>query len=509
MFDRPVMLMILDGFGINNNIEGNAIKQCQLPNINGLLRKYPNTVIHTSGLDVGLPEGQMGNSEVGHMNIGAGRVVYQDLTRIAKSIKDGDFYENPTFTDAIENCKKNNSSLHIYGLVSDGGVHSHIEHLYALLRLAKNKGLQKVYVHCFLDGRDTPPQSAKGYIEALEAHMRDLGVGKVATVMGRYYAMDRDNRWSRVELAYNAMANGKGEYALSAIEAVEQSYSKQEADEFVKPTVIIEDCKPVGKIDNGDSIIFFNFRSDRAREITRTFADNQFEGFKREKINVFYVCMTEYDVDIKNVEIAFKPINLNNTLGEYLSKLGYTQLRIAETEKYAHVTFFFNGGIESPFKNEERILVPSPKVATYDMQPEMSAPEVTDLLISEVESKKYNFILINYANCDMVGHTGNMEAAKKAVCVIDSLVGRVVDAMQKVNGIVIITADHGNAEQMIDYNTGEPYTAHTTNVVPLILIGDGHVKLQEGRLSDIAPTIIEIMGERLPEEMIGKSLIIK
>lgn len=503
------MLMILDGFGINNNIEGNAIKQCDMPNINGLLGKYPNTVIHTSGIDVGLPEGQMGNSEVGHMNIGAGRVVYQDLTRITKSIKDGDFYENPIFTNAIENCKRNNSKLHIYGLVSDGGVHSHIEHLYALLRLVKNKGIEKVFVHCFLDGRDTPPQSAKEYIESLEAHMRDLGVGKIATVMGRYFAMDRDKRWDRVELAYNSMANGKGEYALSAIEAVEQSYSKKETDEFVKPTVIIENSRPVAKIENGDSIIFFNFRSDRAREITRAFVDDKFEGFEREKINVFYVCMTEYDTDIKNVEIAFKPIDLNNTLGEYLSELGYTQLRIAETEKYAHVTFFFNGGIETPFKYEDRILVPSPKVPTYDMKPEMSAPEVTDLITKAVESKKYNFILINYANCDMVGHTGNFDAAKKAVCVIDELVGRVIDAMQKINGIVIITADHGNAEQMIDYNTGEPYTAHTTNVVPLILVDYENVKLQEGRLCDIAPTILEVMNEKIPQGMTGKSLIMK
>ena len=509
MFDRPIMLMILDGFGINNNVEGNAIKQCSLFNINRLIDRYPNNVIHTSGLDVGLPAGQMGNSEVGHMNIGAGRVVYQELTRITKSIKDGNFYDNPTFSDAIENCLKNKSKLHIYGLVSDGGVHSHIEHLYALLRLAKNKGIDTFYVHCFLDGRDTPPQSAKGYIEALESQMRDIGIGKVATVMGRYYAMDRDNRWDRVELAYNAMTQGKGEYALSAIEAVEQSYSKHETDEFIKPTVIVEDSRPVGKIENNDSVIFFNFRSDRAREITRAFVDNEFKGFKRDKINVHYLCMTEYDAEIQNVEVVFKPINLNNTLGEYLSELGYSQLRIAETEKYAHVTFFFNGGIEDPYENEDRILVPSPQVATYDMKPEMSAPEVTDLLIKAVESQKYNFILINYANCDMVGHTGDIEAAKKAVCTIDGLVGKVIDAMQKVNGIVIITADHGNAEQMIDYNTREPFTAHTTNVVPLILIGDGNVKLQEGRLSDIAPTILGIMGENIPEGMTGKSLIIK
>lgn len=511
MFNRPIILIILDGYGINNNSKGNAIVASDTPNIKNLIEAFPNTIIHTSGLDVGLPEGQMGNSEVGHMNIGAGRVVYQDLTRISKAVKDGTFYENRAFLSAIENCKVNNSGLHIFGLVSDGGVHSHINHLYALLRLAKEKGLSKVFIHCFLDGRDVPPVSGKEYVEALESNIRDIGIGKIATVMGRYYAMDRDKRWDRVELAYNAMTKGVGEYALSAIEGIEQSYNLGVTDEFVKPIVVVEDSKPVATISENDSVIFFNFRSDRAREITRAFVDQDFDGFNREKgkFPLKYLCMTEYDETIKDVEIAFEPQNLNNTFGEYISELGYSQLRIAETEKYAHVTFFFNGGVETVYQNEDRALIPSPKVATYDLKPEMSAFEVTDEVVNKINTGKYNFILLNYANCDMVGHTGFFDAAKTAVSTVDQCVGRVVDAMTLQDGIVIITADHGNAEQMIDYNTGEPYTAHTTNVVPFILVGVGNVKLSEGRLCDIAPTILDLMSEKIPEEMTGKSLIEK
>lgn len=509
MFDKPIILIILDGFGINNNIEGNAIKQCKIANIEHYLNCYPNTVIHTSGLDVGLPDGQMGNSEVGHMNIGAGRIVYQDLTRIFKSIKDGDFYDNPSFINAIEHCKNNNSNLHLFGLVSDGGVHSHINHLISLLRLAKKQEFNNVYIHCFLDGRDVAPSSAKEYIEMLESNIRDIGVGQIASIMGRYYAMDRDNRWDRVELAYNAMVLGKGEYALSAKDAIEKSYQKDATDEFVVPTVIMNDGVPVATIKENDSIIFFNFRTDRAREITRAFVDKDFNNFKRENgyFNIYYVCMTEYDESIKNVDIAYRPQNLNNTLGEFLSKLGYKQLRIAETEKYAHVTFFFNGGIEKEYKGEDRILIHSPKVATYDLKPDMSAYEVTEAIIEAINKEQYGFILLNYANCDMVGHTGDMDAAKKAVCAVDDCLGKVVDTILNKNGIAIITADHGNAEQMTDYNTGEPYTAHTTNVVPLIIAGCGNLKLKEGRLCDIAPTILDIMSEEKPLEMSGDSLI--
>lgn len=511
MFNRPIMLMILDGFGINNNCEGNAIKQCKSGIIDELINQYPNTVIHTSGLDVGLPVGQMGNSEVGHTNIGAGRIVYQDLTKISKSISDGDFFNNKVLLGAIENCKINNSSLHIYGLVSDGGVHSHIEHLYGLLKMAKGEGLKQVFVHCFLDGRDVPPASAKEYIEQLESKMKELEIGKIASIMGRYYAMDRDNRWDRVEIAYNAMVLGEGLKANSAIEAIDQSYNKNENDEFVKPTVIIENGKSVATINTNDSVIFFNFRSDRAREISRTFIDSNFDGFNRQKgiFPIYYVCMTEYDRTFENVHIAYETQDLTNTFGEYISKLGYKQLRIAETEKYAHVTFFFNGGIENPSEGEERVLVQSPKVATYDLKPEMSAYEVTDKVMDEIKSNKHNIIIMNYANCDMVGHTGFIDAAMKAVATVEECAKKVVDQMLKQNGIILITADHGNAEQMIDYNTGEPYTAHTTNVVPLILIGNGDIKLSEGRLCDIAPTILEIMGEKIPDEMTGKSLIMK
>ena len=506
---KPVMLMILDGFGINENQKGNAIAVANTPNIDKLMKTWPTTKIHTSGLDVGLPEGQMGNSEVGHTNIGAGRIVYQELTRITKSIEDGDFFSIKELTEAIENCKKNNSNLHVLGLLSDGGVHSHIRHLFAILELAKRKDFENVYVHCFMDGRDTPPTSGESYIAKLEEKMKEKGVGKIATISGRFYAMDRDKRWNRIEEAYNAMVNGIGEKATSAIGAIEASYQKEVFDEFVKPTVICNNDKPVAKIENNDSVIFFNFRPDRAREITRALVDKDFNEFETKDMNLFYVCFTQYDETMPNVKIAFKPERLENTFGEYISKNGLKQLRIAETEKYAHVTFFFNGGEEKKYEGEDRILVPSPKVETYDLKPEMSAVEVTDNVVEAINSGKYDSIILNYANPDMVGHTGSLEAAIKAVETIDGCVGRVVEAIEKQNGVVIITADHGNAEQMIDYKTGEPHTAHTTNPVPLILVGIEGVKLREGRLADLAPTMLDIMELSKPQEMTGETLIEK
>ena len=506
---KPVMLMILDGFGINPNEKGNAVAIANTPNIDKLKKTWPTTIIHTSGLDVGLPEGQMGNSEVGHTNIGAGRIVYQDLTRITKSIEDGDFFSIKEFADAIDNCKKNNSNLHIMGLLSDGGVHSHIRHLVALLEFAKRKDFENVYVHCFMDGRDTPPTSGEGYIAKLEEKMKEKGVGKIATIEGRFYAMDRDKRWNRVKEAYDAMVNGVGEEATSALGAIEASYQKEVFDEFVKPTVICNGDSPVATIKDNDSVIFFNFRPDRAREITRTLVDKDFNEFETKKMNLFFVCFTQYDETMPNVKIAFKPETLVNTFGEYISKKGLKQLRIAETEKYAHVTFFFNGGEEKEYEGEDRILVPSPKVETYDLKPEMSALEVTDKVVEAINSGKYDSIILNYANPDMVGHTGSLEAAVKAVETIDGCVGKVVEAIEKQNGILIITADHGNAEQMIDYKTGEPQTAHTTNPVPLILVGLEGVKLKEGKLADLAPTMLDIMGLEKPQEMTGESLIEK
>lgn len=506
---KPVMLMILDGFGINPNEKGNAVAIANTPNIDKLKKTWPTTIIHTSGLDVGLPEGQMGNSEVGHTNIGAGRIVYQDLTRITKSIQDGDFFSIKEFSDAIDNCKKNNSNLHIMGLLSDGGVHSHIRHLVALLEFAKRKDFENVYVHCFMDGRDTPPTSGEGYIAKLEEKMKEKGVGKIATIEGRFYAMDRDKRWNRVKEAYDAMVNGVGEEATSALGAIEASYQKEVFDEFVKPTVICNGDSPVATIKDNDSVIFFNFRPDRAREITRTLVDKDFNEFETKKMNLFFVCFTQYDETMPNVKIAFKPESLVNTFGEYISKHGLKQLRIAETEKYAHVTFFFNGGEEKEYEGEDRILVPSPKVETYDLKPEMSALEVTDKVVEAINSEKYDSIILNYANPDMVGHTGSLEAAVKAVETIDGCVGKVVEAIEKQNGILIITADHGNAEQMIDYKTGEPQTAHTTNPVPLILVGLEGVKLKEGKLADLAPTMLDIMGLEKPQEMTGESLIEK
>ncbi len=453
--------------------------------------------------------GQMGNSEVGHTNIGAGRIVYQELTRITKSIEEGDFFSNPELVGAIENCKKNHSKLHIMGLLSDGGVHSHIRHLYALLELAKRKDFEDVYVHCFLDGRDTPPASAEGYIVDLEKKMEEKGVGRIASITGRFYAMDRDKRWQRIERAYNALVHGEGEKETSATIAIEKSYQKEVFDEFVEPTVICNNSnEAIATISKNDSVIFFNFRPDRAREITRTLVDKDFKEFQREYFPLYYVCFTNYDETIKNVHIAFKKEEIKNTFGEIISKKGMTQLRIAETEKYAHVTFFFNGGEEKQYPGEDRILIPSPKVETYDMKPEMSAIEVTDKVVEAINSKKYDTIILNYANPDMVGHTGSLEAAIKALETIDKCVGRVVEAVEKNEGVLLITADHGNSEQMIDYATGEPHTAHTTNPVPLILIGKD-AKLKEGRLADLTPTMLDIMGIKKPEEMTGESLIEK
>ena len=509
MNKKLTMLMILDGFGENNNEKGNAVKLANTPNIDKLMKTCPTTDVYTSGLNVGLPEGQMGNSEVGHTNIGAGRIVYQELTRITKSIEDGDFFSVPEFVKAIENCKQNNSKLHIMGLLSDGGVHSHMRHLFALLELAKRKDFEDVYVHCFLDGRDTPPASAESYIMQLEEKMKEKGIGKIATISGRFYSMDRDKRWQRIEKSYNAMVNGIGEKAQSAIFAIESSYQKEVFDEFVEPTVICNGDNKVATIDKNDSVIFFNFRPDRAREITRTLVDKDFKEFETKDLNLYFVCMTPYDETMPNVEVAFKKERLTNTFGEYISNHNLTQLRIAETEKYAHVTFFFNGGEEKQYEGEDRILIPSPKVETYDLKPEMSALEVTEKVIEAIKSKKYDNIILNYANPDMVGHTGSLEAAIKAIETIDECLGRVLEAINEVNGVLLITADHGNSEQMIDYKTGEPHTAHTTNPVPLILVGMENVQLKEGKLADLAPTMLDIMNLEKPEEMTGESLLIR
>ena len=510
MEKKLAMLMILDGFGINENTDGNAVKLANTPNIDKLMKKYPTTEIYTSGLDVGLPEGQMGNSEVGHTNIGAGRIVYQELTKITKSIEDGDFFAIPEFIEAIENCKKHNSKLHILGLVSDGGVHSHIRHLYGLLEMAKRRDFENVYVHCFLDGRDTPPASGESYIMQLEEKMKEKGVGKIASISGRYYAMDRDKRWDRVKKCYDALVNGEGNKATSATIAIEDSYQKEVFDEFVEPTVICNGDTPIATIQDNDSVIFFNFRPDRARQITRAIVDPDFDGFETKKLKTYFVCFTSYDETMPNVKIAFKKEPIVNTFGEVISKNGLTQLRIAETEKYAHVTFFFNGGEEKQYPGEDRILVPSPKVATYDLQPEMSAREVTENVVKAINSEKYNAIILNYANPDMVGHTGSLPAAIKAVETIDECVGKVVEAVLAHDGTLIITADHGNCEQMIDYKTGEPHTAHTTNPVPLILVSNNeNYKVKSGKLADLAPTLLEILGIEKPAEMTGESILVK
>lgn len=508
MSKKPVALVILDGFGVSDRVEGNAVKAANKPNYDKYFNNYPSTEIGASGLSVGLPEGQMGNSEVGHLNIGAGRIVYQQLTRITKAVEDGEFAENEALNKAVNNALENNSALHLMGLLSDGGVHSHINHLKGLLKLAKEKSVQKVYVHAFLDGRDVPPASAKEYIVEIENYMKEIGVGEIATVSGRYYAMDRDTRWERVQLAYNAMVLGKGEEVATAIEAVDKSYNDNKTDEFVLPSVITNSGKPKATIKNKDSVIFFNFRPDRAREITRAINDKVFEGFSRETLNLTFVTMTEYDVTLENVHVAFGPESYTNTLGEYVSKMGKNQLRIAETEKYAHVTFFFNGGVEEPNTNEDRALIPSPKVATYDMKPDMSANEVTEELLKRLDEDKYDMIILNFANPDMVGHTGVFDAAKKAVEAVDVCLGKVVEKILEKSGSVFITADHGNAEQMIDFSTGKPMTAHTTDNVPFLYVAADAKPLRDGGiLADIAPTMLEVMGLEVPKEMTGKSLI--
>ena len=512
MSKKPAVLMILDGYGLNEKNEGNAVALADTPVMNGLMKEYPFVKGYASGMAVGLPDGQMGNSEVGHLNMGAGRIVYQELTRITKSIEDGDFFENKGLMEAIDNAKANNSALHLFGLLSDGGVHSHNTHLYGLLELAKKNGIEKVYVHAFLDGRDTAPTSGKGFMEELVKKTQEIGTGEVATVIGRYYVMDRDNRWDRVEAAYKAMTAGEGITAEHPVTAISDSYAEGVNDEFVKPTVITKNGAPVATVSDGDSVIFFNFRPDRAREITRAFCADEFDGFFIDiRISTKFVCFTEYDVTIPNKSVAFHKVSLNNTFGQFLAANGKKQARIAETEKYAHVTFFFNGGVEEPNEGEDRILVNSPKVATYDLKPEMSAYEVCDKLVEAIKSDKYDVIIINFANPDMVGHTGIEEAAIKAIQAVDECVGKAVEAVKEVDGVLFICADHGNAEQLIDYDTHESFTAHTTNPVPFILVNaDPSYKLREnGCLADIAPTLIELMGMEQPEEMTGKSLLIK
>ncbi len=513
MSKKPVVLMVLDGYGLNEKTEGNAIAMANTPVMDKLMKECPFVKGNASGLFVGLPDGQMGNSEVGHMNIGAGRIIYQDLTLITKAIEDGDFFKNPALLKAIENCKANNSDLHLWGLLSDGGVHSHNTHLYGILELCKKEGFDRVYVHPFLDGRDTPPASGKDFVQELVDKMQEIGVGKIASISGRYYAMDRDNRWDRVEKAYAAMVYGEGEKANDPVEAVASSYANDKTDEFVLPTVIMENDAPVATVKANDSVIFFNFRPDRAREITRAFCDDNFDGFERRngRMPLTYVCFKDYDESIGNKIVAFEKQSLVNTLGEYLANNGKKQLRLAETEKYAHVTFFFNGGVEEPNKDEARILVKSPAVATYDLQPEMSAPEVGEKLNAAITSGEYDVIIINFANPDMVGHTGVIPAAIAAVERIDACVGAAVDAVKEADGVLFICADHGNAEKMIDYETGEPHTAHTTNPVPFILVNaDPAYKLREnGSLSDIAPTLLELLGMPQPAEMTGKSLLVK
>ena len=508
---KPTVLLILDGYGERKEKDGNAIALANTPVMDKLKKEFPYVEGQASGLFVGLPDGQMGNSEVGHMNMGAGRIVYQELTRITKAIEDGDFFENKALKEAVEHCKKENSALHFMGLVSSGGVHSHIEHIYGLLELAKREGLKKVYLHAFLDGRDTPPDSGKSFLMDVEKKMQELGVGEIATISGRYYAMDRDKNYDRVEKAYRAMVDGTGEKASSVEEAIDASYAKKVYDEFVLPTVIEKDGA-VHTVSDGDAMIFFNFRPDRAREICHAFCDDEFNFFNRgPRKKVFFVCFTDYDPTIPNKRVAFEKEEIHNTLGEVVSNLGKNQLRIAETEKYAHVTFFFNGGKEEPYKNEDRILVPSPKeVPTYDLKPEMSCYTVTEKLTEAIRSGKYDLVVANFANPDMVGHTGVLSAAIKAIEVVDECMGKVVDAVESMHGNLFILADHGNADIMIDEKTGEPYTAHTTNPVPFILVSEEKHKLREGGcLADVAPTLLELMGIPQPKEMTGKSLLEK
>lgn len=513
MAKRPTVLMILDGYGLNDKVEGNAVKLANTPVMDKLMAEYPFVEGQASGMAVGLPDGQMGNSEVGHLNMGAGRIVYQELTRITKEIEEGTFFENEELVKAMENAKKNDSALHIFGLLSDGGVHSHITHIFGTIEMAKKFGLKKVYIHPFLDGRDTPPESAADFMQQLVDKMAEIGVGEVATISGRYWAMDRDNNWDREEKAYLAMTKGEGVKETDPVEAVKNSYVNGKTDEFMLPTVIEKDGTPVATIKDGDSIIFCNFRPDRARQITRAFCADDFNGFDREKkLDVVMVCFTEYDVTIPNKLVAFKKVEVKNTFGEYLAANHLKQARIAETEKYAHVTFFFNGGVEEPNEGEDRILVDSPKyVPTYDKKPRMSAYTVCDEVCKAITSRKYDVIITNFANPDMVGHTGVVDAAVKAIEVIDECVGEVVEFIKEVDGQLFICADHGNAEQLIDYETGEPYTAHTTNPVPFILVNaDPKYGLREGGvLADIVPTLIELMGMKQPEEMTGKSLLIE
>ena len=500
----PTTLIIMDGFGLGPKYPGNAVENTPKPHLENIFKECPGCRLSASGLDVGLPEGQMGNSEVGHTNIGAGRVVFQDLPHISRDIDSGEFFKNPAYLEAMEHCREWGTALHLMGLLSDGGVHSHITHLFALVKMAKEQGLEKVYVHCFLDGRDVPPSSGKSYVEQLQAKLDELGTGRIATVMGRYYAMDRDKRWDRVQRAYDAIALGEGIFEEDPAAAVQKSYDSGVTDEFMEPVV----CAKGAQVRDNDSIIFYNFRPDRAREITRCFVDEDFQDVERKKdfVPVDFVCTTEYDATMPNVTVAYPRQKLENIFGEYISKLGLTQLRIAETEKYAHVTFFFNGGVETVFPGEDRVLIASPKVATYDRQPEMSAYQVTEEAVKRIESGAYDVIILNFANCDMVGHTGVYEAACRAVTAVDECVGRVVEATSRMGGVSLITADHGNAERMADED-GEPFTAHTTNLVPFYIVG-ASVRLRDGRLADIAPTMLDLMGLEKPKEMDGETLIV-
>ncbi len=507
--NKLTALIILDGWGIGPDYEGNAIKRAKTPNYDLLIRKYPNTVLSASGYDVGLPKGQMGNSEVGHLNMGAGRIIYQDFTRITKSIEDNEFQNNEALNNAINHVKENNSTLHLIGLLSDGGVHSHNTHLYSLIKLAKDKGIEKLAIHCITDGRDVGPASSVNYIKELEKKIKETGIGHISTIMGRYYAMDRNNQWDRVEKAYNTLVKGQGEIYENPLEAVKDSYLDNVTDEFIKPILIKKSNGEICTVRDNDAIIFYNFRPDRAREITRAFVDEEFDRFERKKVNVKYICMTQYDKTIKNVEVAFKPHFVNNTLGEYISNNGIKQLRAAETEKYAHVTYFFNGEIEDPFKNEVRILIPSPSVATYDLKPEMSAFELKAKIIEEIEKDIYGVMIINFANADMVGHTGDIDAAIKAVEAVDKCLGEIVNLIIKIGGTAIITADHGNCEELLDLTTLTKMTAHTTNKVPFIVVQNiKNIKLKEGILADVAPTMLELMEMEKPCEMTGESLII-
>ncbi|MDO4439348.1 MAG: 2,3-bisphosphoglycerate-independent phosphoglycerate mutase [Eubacteriales bacterium] len=513
MSKKPVVLVIMDGYGLRDDKEGNAVALANKPNLDKLMNEYPFVKGYASGLSVGLPDGQMGNSEVGHLNMGAGRIVYQELTRITKAIDEGTFFEMPELINAVQNCKDNDSALHLMGLVSDGGVHSHLTHIYGLLELAKRAGLKKVYVHCFMDGRDTPPDSGIGFIRQLEAKMQEFGVGEIATISGRYYAMDRDKNWDRVVKAYDAMTKGVGNKADSAVSAMEESYANGVVDEFIVPTVIETNGQPRGVVHDKDSMIFFNFRPDRAREMTRAFCDDEFTGFDRDKrIDLCFTCFVDYDETIGNKAVVFHKEEITNTLGEYLAKNNKTQCRVAETEKYAHVTFFFNGGVETPNEGEDRVLVPSPKeVPTYDLKPQMSAPMVCDKLCEAIESGKYDVVICNFANPDMVGHTGVLDAAVKAVEAVDTCIGRAMESVKKTDGVMFICADHGNADMLVDPNTHETFTAHTTSPVPFILFNaDKKYKLrEEGVLADIAPTLLQLMGLPQPAEMTGKSLLIE